>query len=222
MRVSGKPLGSLGLSVNGESRGVAEVVVRPGWTGSNYTAGMDLALVRLSSPFSSPSPVPMNFGAAPIGSQGTLAGYGAFGYGSAGFVLPPGSLHGATNTLDALGSATFASWSSSLMLMDFDSPATAGYNRLGTADATMMEGVPATGDSGGGTFVQIDGVWTLTGVHSFTFTSGAVAAPGGYGTCAADVLVSSASGWIQSVIPAPGASLVLAGAAALAARRSRK
>ncbi|MFT3686790.1 MAG: trypsin-like serine protease [Phycisphaerales bacterium] len=216
------PLSSIGLSVNGESRGVAEVVARPGWTGSNYTAGMDLALVRLSSPFSSLTPASMNFGAAPVGVQGTIAGYGAFGFGSAGFVAPPGNLRGATNTLDAIGSTAFASWSSSLMLMDFDSPTTAGYNRLGTADATAMEGVPATGDSGGGTFVQIDGVWMLTGVHSFTFTNGAVAAPGGYGTCAADVLVSSASGWIQSAIPVPGASALLAGAMMLAARRTRK
>jgi len=217
------PLGSLTITVNGESRAVAEVVVQPGWTGGNFTAGVDLALVRLSSDVTSVAPAGLFTGPAPVSAEAALVGYGAFGFGSLGFVQPPGSLHGATNTFDALGSALFPTWSSSLILMDFDSPTTGDYNRSGTTFATALEGVPATGDSGGGSFIFVDGAWLLAGVHSFTFTTTAgTAAPGGYGTGAADTLVSASAAWINSVIPTPSAAIPLLAAMAFNARRRRQ
>lgn len=214
------PLGSIGVSVGGETRGVAEVVVMPGWTGGNFTAGVDLALVRLSAAVAG-TPAVVGFGPPPVGATATLVGFGAFGHGSSGYELPPGTLHGATNVIDGPASEFFPSWSSSLLLMDFDAPG-GGFNRLGAAEPGALEGVPASGDSGGGSFVQVAGQWRLVGVHSFTFTLGGVASPGGYGTCAADVSVASAAAWIQGVIPGPGAAGLLAAAGVIVAQRSRK
>lgn len=216
------PLGGITVTINGEVRSVASVVVRPGWTGGNYTAGVDLALVRLSSPVTSAAPAVLFNGPGPVGAEATLVGYGAFGYGTLGFVQPPGTLHGATNIYDTLASALYPSWSPSLMLMDFDSPTTTEFNRTGGTLATGLEGAPASGDSGGGSFMLVGGVWQLVGVHSFTFTARPVGGPGGYGTGAADVLVADSAAWINSVIPAPGgATAVLAACATLCARRRR-
>lgn len=223
---AGSPLalGSITVTINGESRGVAAVVPQPGWTGANFTGGFDLALVRLTTPVTSVAPAARFGGAAPIGEQVTLVGFGAFGFGSTGLTDPPGVLRGATNTFDALASSLYPTWSSSLMLMDLDSPITTAYNRSGGATATSLEGSAATGDSGGGSFVLVGGVWQLAGVHSFTFTTSAgAAAPFGYGTGSADVLIGGAAqGWIDSVIPAPGAGGLLTGGLVLCARRTRR
>lgn len=216
------PLGSVSVLINGQQRSVTGVSVRPGWTGANYTAGLDLALVHLSSPVASIAPALMDFGPAPVGGHATIVGYGAFGFGSSGFMSPPGALHGATNILDALASTIYPTWSASLMLMDFDSPTSTSWNRTGTTEVSDIEGVPASGDSGGGTFVQVGGVWTLVGVHSFTFTAGPVAASGGYGTGAADVLLVDSAAWIQSVIPAPGGGMLGIACALLGMRRRRR
>lgn len=215
------PLGSINLTINGEARTAAAVVVRPGWTGGNYTAGVDLALVRLSTPVFSVAPAALYAGPGPVGAEVTLTGFGAFGYGTLGFVQPPGVLHGATNTYDTLAPNVYSAWSSSVMLMDFDSPTTDGFNRSGGTLATALEGAPASGDSGGGSFVLMNGAWMLAGVHSFTFTSGPVGGPGGYGTSAADVLVSDHTAWINSVIPAPGAIAILGLTIPMLARRHR-
>jgi hypothetical protein len=217
-------LGSITVTINGESRGVAAVVPQPGWAGGNFPAGFDLALVRLTAPVSSVTPAQRFRGAAPTGEQVTLVGFGAFGFGSTGLTDPPGVLRGATNTFDALASSLYPTWSSSLMLMDLDSPTTTVYNRSGGVTPTELEGSAATGDSGGGSFVLADGVWQLAGVHSFTFTTSAgAAAPFGYGTGSADVLIGgSAQVWIDSVIPAPGAAGLAAAGLLVLARRARR
>lgn len=217
-------LASISVSINGESRGVTAIAIHPGWTGSNFTAGTDLALVQLTAPVTSVTPAARLSGAVPLGSELVLTGYGAFGFGSIGLIDPPGTLRAVTNTFDAPASSVYPSWSSSLALMDFDAPATSVFNRFGSTDATAMEGSPATGDSGGGSFVLMGGSWLLAGVHSFTFTTGAgAAAPFGYGTGAADVLIGGAhAAWIDSVIPTPGATGALALGIALAARRRNR
>lgn len=224
---TGSPLalGSMTVTVNGESRGIAAVVPQPGWTGGNFTSGFDLALVRLTAPVTSVVPAARFGGAAPTGEQVTLVGFGAFGFGSTGLSDPPGVLRGATNTFDAPASSLYPSWSSLLMLMDLDSPTTSAYNRSGGVNATSLEGSAATGDSGGGSFVFVGGAWQLAGVHSFTFTTNAgVAAPFGYGTGSADVLIGGAaqSAWIDSVIPAPGAGGMAVAGLLLCARRQRR
>lgn len=219
------PLGSISVTINGESRGVASIAVFPGWTGGNYTSGTDLALVQLTAPVTSVIPAARLNGPAPLGSEVVLAGFGAFGFGSIGLTDPPGTLRAVTNTFDVLASSVYPSWSTSLVLMDFDAPTTSAFNRFGSTDATAAEGSPATGDSGGGSFVLHDGAWLLAGVHSFTFTTAAgAAAPFGYGTAAADVLIGTGAqaAWIDSTIPAPGGSGLLALSVALAARRRRQ
>ncbi|HZW06018.1 MAG TPA: trypsin-like serine protease [Phycisphaerales bacterium] len=221
---AGAPLatGSMTVTVNGETRSVLQIVPRQGWTGANYTAGVDLALVRLSSPVLSAVPTALAGGAAPAGGQVTVVGFGAFGFGSSGLVGSPGVLRAVTNAYDGPAPTLYPSWSPSLMLMDFDSPTTTQFNRSGATDATELEGSPAIGDSGGGSFALIDGAWVLTGVHSFTFTTAAGSAvPFGYGTASADVLVADHAGWIRGVIPAPGAAGLLGAAGALGLRRRR-
>jgi hypothetical protein len=216
------PLGSISVTVNGESRAVSAVVTQPGWTGGNFTAGVDLALVRLSAPVASVAPAERINAALTTGQQLTIIGYGAFGFGSTGLTDPPGVLRGVTNAFDGLAPSLYPAWSPSLGLMDFDSPLNASYNRSGENTATDLEGSLATGDSGGGSFALVDGIWRLTGVHSFTFTTAAgAAAPFGYGTGSADVLVANSAAWIDSVIPTPGTGGVIAAAALLTQRRRR-
>ena len=220
---AGVPLatGAMTVTVNGESRSVAQIVARPGWTGANYTAGFDLALVRLAAPVVSAAPTARLGGDVLAGTEVTVVGYGAFGFGSTGLTVPPGSLRAVSNAYDGPGSSFFPSWSPSLALMDFDAPGTDAFNRSG-GGATGFEGSIAIGDSGGGSFVLIDGAWRLVGVHSFTFTTSAgAAAPFGYGTGSADVLVAAHAAWIESVIPAPGTAVTLGLCATLGVRRRR-
>lgn len=215
--------GTISVLINGENRSASSVIAHPSWTGGNYTAGVDLALVHLTVPMSTVTGTPLYTGSSPVGRQVTLLGYGAFGHGSSGLTDPPGTLRGATNTLDATASTLYPTWSPSLLLMDFDAPGTTLYNRSGSTLATDAEGSPATGDSGGGSFILEGGVWQLAGVHSFTFTTSAgAAAPFGYGTGSADVSVADFAPWISSVIPAPGTAAALALGIVAAGRRRRK
>ncbi|HYC99934.1 MAG TPA: trypsin-like serine protease [Phycisphaerales bacterium] len=218
----GAPLvtGTMTVTVNGESRSVLQIVPRPGWTGANYTMGVDLALVRLSSPVLTAAPAMLASGGVPADQPVTVVGFGAFGFGSIGLTDSSGVLRAVTNVYDVSAPTLYPSWSPSLALMDFDAPGTALYNRSGAVDATALEGSPAIGDSGGGSFTLLGGVWVLTGVHSFTFTTAAgAAAPFGYGTASADVLIADHAAWIQSVIPGPGAAGLLCLATVVGRRR---
>jgi len=215
-------LSAITVRVGGVDHQVASIVPHPGWTGGNYAAGVDLALVRLTSAAEGVAPAARWNGPA-VGQTVTLAGYGAYGLGSLGLTDPPGTLRAVTNQYDAPAGSLYPAWSSTLVLMDFDSPGSAFYNRSGSADPSSLEGSPATGDSGGGSYLYDGAAWSLVGVHSFTFTTGAgAAAPFGYGTGSADVLVGSAAAWIDGVIPGPGGAALLPLTLLVTARRNRK
>jgi hypothetical protein len=51
--------------------------------------------------------------------------------------------------------------------VDFDSPATARFNSLGSSKATELEGLLGSGDSGGSVWMRKGGRWRLIGINSY-------------------------------------------------------
>ncbi len=130
--------------------------------------GSDFGLLHFSQPILGATPARVyRGGISEIGRNATTLGYGFTGNGLTGEnqALPLGSRRASENVVDADG--TIASWSSSLLLSDFDNPTNASDSSLGGTTPTPTEGAVALYDSGGGWFQQINGVWYLTAVTSF-------------------------------------------------------
>ena len=136
-----------------------------GWTG-DLNAGLDIGLIRLTSYVPTLSAIPaIRNSTNEIGLTGTSVGFGLTGTGSTGYGGSSAQKRGATNIIDVNGSAVGAS--TNIILSDFDNPNLAGPNAFGDVAPTDLEGSVAPGDSGGGTFVDIDGKTYLAGIHSY-------------------------------------------------------
>lgn len=141
----------------------------PGWNGS-VGAGFDIALIRLSSPITNITPATIYTGFQEYGQVVTMVGYGQTGNGTTGSTGSSGIKRAGQNVIDELftmrNGLTGLRW-------DFDDPPGAGANapnRLGGSNTPLdLEYQIASGDSGGGSFIQENGNWFLAGVHSATY-----------------------------------------------------
>ncbi len=199
------------VHVGSQTRTVTSVVVHPAWTGGNFLAGVDLALLQLSAPITGVTLPVLNTVAAEQGRMGTFVGIGMAGTGDVGAFISAGTARGFNNMIDMLGSQYDAAASDNLMLADFDSPTNPALSFMGDSTPLQLEGNIAAGDSGGGTWINVDGLWLLAGIHSFSFTDDVVipTGPSGYGSGSADSRISASAVWINSVIPSPGGAVVL-------------
>ncbi len=169
--------------------------IKPGASERQWT-GWDLALIELTTPVTNVKPASRYNGRKEVGSVITKIGYGYVGDGIHGMKSPRESERlGGQNTIDAAGgvfeSRTF---STNVLVFDFDSPISNSSNKFGSAEPLDLEIGGSKGDSGAGVFVQFNNEWKLIGI-----VSGALNREIKYGAVAALVRVSSANEWIDSV-----------------------
>lgn len=203
---------------------VAEIVFHPTWLAGDqeYKDANDLCLVKLASPMTHITPVPLyTSDDEAVGSQVWFCGFGDYTRLLGQDPDLDSKKHAIKNILDrkntgletAAGGQTY---NGGLLAFDFDDPE-ALINSLGDdlvsqdeetlgsgnsmAGALDYEGTTVQGDSGGPLFVNKDGVWQLAGV-----LAGGASEPieghsdGSYGDISIFTRVSTASSWIQSVI----------------------
>jgi hypothetical protein len=161
---------------------ISQIFVDPNYNGDT-TQGSDLALLQLATPITNVTPAVLYPFAAgtELGLTTTVVGYGYTGTGLTGYQsgLGLGTRRAGTNIIDAFGGQTttggpggnssydFSSFSSDVMMTDFDDPNNPSASLMGGTTPTPMEGSTAPGDSGGGAYVTINGQTYITGVTSF-------------------------------------------------------
>lgn len=134
--------------------------------------GYDIAVVHLSSSVTNVDAATMYDGLTIdlLGETATYVGFGNTGLGSTGETADSyGTKHAVQNVLDKTLNqlSGYSNASSSVFLSDFDELGDASESRMGSALPVVYEGLIASGDSGGGVFVEIGGVTYLVGVNSF-------------------------------------------------------
>ena len=217
-----------GLSSSYDGMGVSalEWIPYTGWSssGGNLWNGVDLGLVRLSQPITSVTPAQIDFSTSPVGLLGTNVGYGRSGLGTGGMTTAAGTKRAGQNMIDArggmvttMGSGTLLELdlrgiSPTVLFQDFDNPTDLVASSIGSAIPVAQEYLIASGDSGGGLFINVGGVTKLVGVNSFLAslpypwdTTGAKA---DYGDLAGVVSVQSFENWIFTVTGVPEPSVV--------------
>ena len=237
--VSGMFFG-LGSVYSGTGIAATEWIPYAGWSSSNgdVWAGVDLGLVRLSQPITSVTPALLDFSTPLLGLLGTNVGYGRSGTGTLGMSSDPGVKRAGQNMIDArggmvttMGSGTLLDLdgiSPTVLFQDFDHPTDPVASLMGSVTPVAQEYLIASGDSGGGLFIDVGGVTKLVGVNSFLAslpypwdTTGAKA---DYGDLAGVVSVQSFENWIFTMtgVPEPSAiSLLFFGLGGLVLMRRR-
>jgi hypothetical protein len=214
----------LGSVYSGTGIAATEWIPYAGWSSSNgdVWAGVDLGLVRLSQPITSVTPALLDFSTPLLGLLGTNVGYGRSGTGTLGMSSDPGVKRAGQNMIDArggmvttMGSGTLLDLdgiSSTVLFQDFDSPTDLVASTMGSVTPVAQEYLIASGDSGGGLFIDVGGVTKLVGVNSFLAslpypwdTTGANA---DYGDLAGVVSVQSFENWIFTVTGVPEPSVI--------------
>ncbi len=195
-----------------------------GWSSSNgdVWAGVDLGLVRLSQSITSVTPALIDFSTPLLGLLGTNVGYGRSGIGSGGMSTPAGTKRAGQNMIDAqggmvttMGSGTLLDLrgiSSTVLFQDFDHPTDLVASTMGSVTPVAQEYLIASGDSGGGLFIEVGGVTKLVGVNSFLaslpYPLDTTGANADYGDLAGVVSVQSFENWIFTVTGVPEPSVI--------------
>ncbi len=207
---------------------ISAAYLHPAWTAALdndaplqqvFGAGVDIALVKLTSPVTGMTPASYNEVTTSLGEPMYFSGYGDFGNGLTGPTTDDGLKRAGQNVVDRVLvnlTNTFApEYQGSLLAFDFDNPQGTS-NSLdgipnppvgpivgnGTSDptATPLEADSSSGDSGGPLFIfdEDDGEWLVAGISSFGNMEHEV-----YGDVAMYTGVAQHQDWIDSVIPEP-------------------
>jgi hypothetical protein len=223
--VSGMIFG-LGSVLSETGTAATNLIPFSGWSSSNGNvwAGVDLGLVQLSQPITTVTPALLDFSTPLLGLLGTNVGYGRSGVGSGGMSTPAGTKRAGQNMIDARGGMVtkmeggtlleldLNGISPTVLFQDFDNPTDLVASSIGSAIPVAQEYLIASGDSGGGLFINVGGVTKLVGVNSFLAslpypwdTTGAKA---DYGDLAGVVSVQSFENWIFTVTGVPEPSVI--------------
>jgi secreted trypsin-like serine protease len=221
--VSGMCFG-LGSVYSGTGIAATEWIPYAGWSSSNgdVWAGVDLGLVRLSQPITSVTPALLDFSTPLLGLLGTNVGYGRSGTGTLGMSSDPGVKRAGQNMIDArggmvttMGSGTLLDLdgiSSTVLFQDFDHPTDLVASTMGSVTPVAQEYLIASGDSGGGLFIDVGGATKLVGVNSFLaslpYPLDTTGANADYGDLAGVVSVQSFENWIFTMTGVPEPSVV--------------
>lgn len=206
------------FTINGTSYTSTQVVRHPSWQNGNPMAGYDFGLVHLSSSVAPVPPAALYQGLSEFGLTATFAGFGMTGTGLTGYQTLDNQKRAFQNLIDGdFGNPSL------LLGSDFDHPRNPGDNDFGDPTPLALEGAVAPGDSGGGVFITIGSQTYLAGVISFIAGRDGNA-NSDYGDVSGFGRISAALPWINSTIPEPSTSLLLAvgGSALLWGRRSRQ
>lgn len=203
---------------------VDQLIFHPTWLQDNedFVHANDLCLVKLKTPVTSLTPVPLFTGSAePVGSTVWFCGFGDYSSLSGQDANAYSKKHAIENILDRKSDGIMTqingvSYSGGLLAFDFDSPDEStnslGDNEVGEDEALLgpgsssaspldLEGTTVQGDSGGPLFVKDGSSWKLAGV-----LSGGVPEPfagskdSSYGDISVFIRVSSQMSWINSVV----------------------
>lgn len=209
-------VGPANFTIGGQTYSIAESIKHPQFlaNGNDINYGFDIALIRLTSNVVGVAPIPIYQGTNELGATISMVGYGETGVGSTGVSANPGTLRGGTNIVDGFysfenGPTGQIGAVNGVLLTDFDAPlsfdATGKFNTLGTPATTSLEYHLASGDSGGGAFIQEGGQWYVAGIHSFVDSQrNWTGKPGdssllfGYGAVSGMTRVSTFQNFIQS------------------------
>lgn len=139
-------------------------------------------------------------GSDEAGRTGAIVGYGKAGTGTTGGYLPAGTKRIAWNRIDVSYYPNPAY--DDILGYDFDQfDGDDDGPWDGDSLGEMLEGLVSTGDSGGGLFIEVDGVPQLAGIHSQVVSSGGGEVIGFYGECALEVRISELADWINGQVP---------------------
>ena len=209
------------VRVGGGSYAVAERIVHPDYTGS-VLGGFDFQILKLAAPVLNVTPAPLYTGRDEVGSRVVSVGFGGGGTGLTGATSGVGTKRAFTNIVDVTGSI-YGNSNSEVLLMDFDQPGDTSVSRWGSTIPTDLEGQVAGGDSGGGLFIEIDDVFHLAGVTSFSMDfPGEDGIAGNYGDQSGYSRVSGSLDFIAAHVPEPSMGMaagVLLGMSLLRRRR---
>ncbi len=214
----------LGSVYSGTGIAATDWIPYAGWSSSNgdVWAGVDLGLVRLSQPITSVTPALLDFSTPLLGLLGTNVGYGRSGTGTLGMSSDAGVKRAGQNMIDArggmvttMGSGTLLDLdgiSPTVLFQDFDHPTDLVASTMGSVTPVAQEYLIASGDSGGGLFIDVGGATKLVGVNSFLASLPYPLDPTGanadYGDLAGVVSVQSFENWIFTVTGVPEPSVV--------------
>ena len=191
--------GNVQFTVGGNTYTAAQIVLNPGYVHGQSYNGNDIAIVRLSSNVSNVDPARVYVGADEVGKLGTIVGFGRTGTGLTGVVPSPATKRGGTNDIDITGNSFDATWSSNVLLSDFDRPGHPSYSSWGSSTPTALEYLIAEKDSGAGLFIEVDGKIGLAGVFTFAlFNDDGISF--GYGDAMAATRISGHYVWMESYI----------------------
>jgi hypothetical protein len=236
------PLGD--FVIGGNTYVGTSITVHPQFlaNGGNLSYGSDIALLHLATPVTNVTPTPWYRGNSEVGSTMTMTGYGLTGVGSLASPSGGGILRAGTNVIDAVvslgnGPNGEVGAQNAMLIADFDAPVGFAnpadrFNTTGSSVPTALEYHLATFDSGGGVFIQENGVWYVAGINSgvssqfqFTGRAGDNDQLFGYGAMSYITRVSAFQNFIEiNAVPEPGslAMLVGVGAIGFAFRRMRR
>lgn len=174
------------LQVNGVSHAIAEIIPHPRWRSRNDN--FDIALVRFRRPVRGVTPLPIYRGTDELGSVITLVGRGVHATGLQGErrAESDGNLRQATNIVSAVNNHFIEIF----------------FERAGEAEITPLEGVGASGDSGGPAFIDVDGVACIAGLNSYGEGGNGIRV-GQYGSRDYQTRVSQYLDWLDSVVDFP-------------------
>lgn len=187
---------SLSFDIGGTTYTGSQWTAHSNWDG-NASRGYDIALVKLSSAVSGIAAANRYKGTAEMGKVGTFVGFGKTGTGLTGSTIFDAQKRAGQNILDSgmrVGSTT------GILLSDFDNPYSTADNSYGSSTPLGMEYLIAPGDSGGGVFINQNGVEYLAGINSFGWGKLDGNPDSDYGDVSGVTRVSIYNKWIDSII----------------------
>ena len=206
---------ALNFSINGHSYNASRWIANPGWDPNNLLNGYDLGLVQLSSAVKGITPATLYTGTSEIGSTATIVGYGMTGTGNTGAIKYDGKKRAGQNVIDTLYAGSGAD--ARLLLTDFDNPKNIRDSSMGSNKPLDLEGMIASGDSGGGLFISSGGQYQLAGVTSFCWGLLDRKPNSDYGDVGGFSRVSAFTSWINSnIFAAPTSTFAQADTGTLA------
>ena len=192
---------------------VLAVHTHPDYTGfNNPNVNDDLTIIELINPLPEGVPVyDIYRGESADGLEVTSVGYGLSGTGVDGYTVDPAFdvKRVGSNVIDAVYDGDEPGDGFEVYAFDFDGPMGSGFFGGGTL-GNDIETTFGGGDSGGPSFVNIDGEWQLVCVDTFIFGwdygGGIVVMPPYFGSGGGGILVNAYVDWIDSinVPPIPG------------------
>src|SRR5690554_1095355 len=178
--------------------------------------GWDIGLVGFDGDFTT-TPAQLYTGESELFSVIASVGFGVTGNGETGVTHADYKRRGGINMIDDTWSTQGTG--DQILWADFDHPTDASFNSLDIPGYTFddfaleLEYLTASGDSGGGLFIEEEGQLYLAGVHSFS-SSSPIDGSSKYGDVYGSTRVNRFIDWISgntqsSIVPEPGGMILL-------------